>query len=158
MATAPRDHLKPICKNRRALHEFEVEDRLEAGIVLLGSEVKSLRAGRGNLVDAYIRFKDAEAWLVGAHIAPYEFANRLNHEPLRERKLLIQRSQRRRWEARVREKGFTVIPLSMYFKGPHVKVEIALAKGKKTHDKRESIKERDDRRDMDRAQRGHDSR
>ena len=155
-SNAPRDFIKPICKNRRALHDYEVDDRLEAGIALVGSEVKSLRAGKGNLVDAYVRFKDGEAWLVGAHISLYDPANRLNHDPLRERKLLLHRSQVRRWEGRVKEKGYTVIPLTMYFKGPNVKVELGLGKGKQTHDKREAIRERDDRRDMDRTARQRD--
>lgn len=154
MATqVPRDHIKPITRNRRALHEYEVDDRLEAGVSLVGSEVKSLRAGRCNLVDSYVKFEAGQAWLLGAHISPYDFANRQNHDPVRTRRLLLHRNQIRRWEAKVKEKGFTVIPLSMYFKGPHVKVELGLARGKKTHDKRESIKERDDRRDMERSTR-----
>lgn len=155
MATqTPRDQIKPVCKNRRALHDYEVEDRLEAGIALLGSEVKSLRAGKGNLTDAYVKFADGEAWLVNAHISPYDFSNRQNHEPLRERKLLLHATQIRRWQARVKERGYTIIPLSLYFKGPHVKVELGLGRGKKLHDKRDAVKERDDRRDMERAARG----
>lgn len=146
-----RDRILPICRNRRALHDYEVEDRFEAGIVLRGSEVKSLRQGRVNLQDAYVRFKDGEAWLVGAHISPYSHANRENHDPLRERKLLLHAHEIRRLASKVQERGLTVIPLGMHFKGPHVKVELGLGRGRKVHDKRAAIKEREDRRDIARA-------
>ena len=146
-----RDALRPICRYRKAFYEYEISDRLEAGIVLLGSEVKSLREGRGNLNDSYVRFNDGEAWLINAHISPYPQANRENHEPLRERKLLLRKSEIRRLFSRVRERGYTVVPLTMYFKGPHVKVELGLGRGKKLHDKRAALREKQDRRDMERS-------
>jgi SsrA-binding protein len=150
---AERDAIRPICQNRRARHEYEVLDRLEAGIVLVGSEVKSLRAGAANLVDAYVRIEEGQASLVSAHIAPYSHANRENHEPTRTRRLLLSKHEIRRLAQKIREKGLTVIPLAMYFCGPWVKVELAVGRGKKLHDKREAIKQADDARDMDRARR-----
>jgi SsrA-binding protein len=151
---APRDAIRRICQNRRAFHEYEVLDRLEAGIVLLGSETKSLRAGQANLNEAYVKVESGQAWLVSAHIAPYSHANIQNHDPLRTRKLLLSAPEIRRLHQKIKEKGLTVIPLAMYFKGPWVKVEIAVGRGKKLHDKREDIKRKDDERDMERAARG----
>ncbi len=151
MAGEPRR--PPICENRRARHEFELLDTLEAGLALVGSEVKSLRNGKGSIAEAYVHFEDNEAWLVDAHIQPYPQANRFNHEPRRRRKLLIHLAERARWSKRVAEKGLTVVPLRMYFEGPWVKVEIALARGKKLHDKRDAARDREDRREMDRAMR-----
>ncbi len=148
-----RDHIRPIYRNRKVFHDYQVEDRVEAGISLLGSEVKSLRQGRGNLADAYVVFKDGEAWLVNGHISPYPQATHENHEPLRERKLLLNRRELRKLSARVRERGYALVPISMYFKGPWVKVELGLAKGKRKHDKRSALKEREDRREMDKAAR-----
>jgi len=148
-----RDRILPICRNRKAFHDYAIEARLEAGMALSGSEVKSLRQGKGNLADAWVHFREGEAWLVGSHIAPYPQANRENHEPTRERKLLMSRRELSKLAARVREKGLAVIPLSMYFKGPWVKVELGVGRGKKQHDKREAIRDRDDRREMDRATR-----
>ena len=144
----------PICENRRARHEFEILDTLEAGLALVGSEVKSLRGGKGSIAEAYVAFEDGEAWLVDSHVQPYPQANRFNHEPRRRRKLLLNQSERARWAKRVVEKGLTVVPLRMYFQGPWVKVEIALARGKKLHDKRDAARDREDRREMDRAMRG----
>lgn len=151
MAGEPRR--PPIAENRRARHEFEILDTLEAGLALLGSEVKSLRGGKGSIAEAYVHFEDGEAWLVDAHIQPYPQANRNNHEPRRRRKLLVHQSERARWSKRVAEKGLTVVPLRLYFEGPWVKVEIALARGKKLHDKRDAARDREDRREMDRAMR-----
>ncbi len=148
-----RDRILQICRNRRVFHDYEIAERVEAGLVLLGSEVKSLRQGRGNLSDAYVLFRDREAWLISSHISPYPQATHENHEPRRERKLLLRRSQIRRLGIRVRERGFSLVPISMYFRGPHVKVELGLGKGKKRHDKRASLREKDDRRDMERARR-----
>lgn len=145
---------KPIAENRRARFEFEVLETLEAGLVLQGSEVKSLRGGKASLAEAYVRLQDGEAWLVDAHIAPYPQANKFNHEPRRLRKLLMSASELRKWAKRVAEKGLTVAPLRMYFLGPWAKVEVALVRGRKLHDKREHLKEKDDRREMARATRG----
>lgn len=152
MAEKARRRL-PICENRRARHEYEILDTLEAGLVLSGSEVKSLRGGRGSIAEGYALFEDGEAWLVDAHISPYAQANRFNHETRRRRKLLMHSNERARWARRVVEKGLTVVPLRMYFEGPWVKVELGLARGKKLHDKRESEREREDQREIDRAMR-----
>ena len=145
-----------ICENRRARHDYAILDTLEAGLSLHGSEVKSLRAGSGNIKEAHVRFEGGEVWLVDAHIAPYEQANRQNHEPRRRRKLLMHKGERERWHKRVKERGLTCIPVRMYFVGPWVKVEIALGRGKRLHDKRASLKAKEDRRDMDRAMKRRD--
>ncbi len=145
-----------ICENRRARHDYEILDTLEAGLSLLGSEVKALRGGGGNVKEAHVRFEEGEAWLVDAHIPPYEHANRQNHEPTRRRKLLVHRTELARWHKRVKERGLTVIPVRMYFVGAWVKVEIALARGKRLYDKRATLKERADQREMDRARKQRD--
>jgi len=145
------DGRRPICENRRARHDYHVLDTLEAGVALAGSEVKSLRNGKGSLIDAYVRFHDGEAWLMNAHIAPYEQANRQNHEPRRRRKLLLHGSEIHRWHRKVREGGLTSVPLRMYFKGSIVKLEIALVRGKQTHDKRAALRDKQDQREMRRA-------
>lgn len=144
------DAIKIICKNRKAFFNFEVDDSFEVGIVLLGSEVKSLRGGKANLSDAYGKFRNGELFLVDAHISPYTQANRQNHEPLRERKLLLHKRELKKLLGKVAERGFSLVPLKMYFKSGKVKVEMALARGKKTYDKRESIKKKDQRREMER--------
>lgn len=144
------DHVKIICKNRKAYFNFEIEDSFEAGIALLGSEVKSLRGGKANLSDSYGKFRGGEVYLVEAHISPYEQAGRQNHEPLRERKLLLHKKEIKKLLGKVSERGFSLIPLKMYFKNGKVKVEMALARGKKTYDKREAIKKKDQRREMER--------
>ena len=139
--------------NRKALHEYEVLQRFEAGIALLGTEVKSLRAGKVNLADAYAMFpsrQNDEFFLLGLHIAPYDFGNRENHEPLRKRKLLLQAHELRKLREGIEEKGLTVVPLSLYFSGPYVKVELGLVRGKKLYDKRASTKERDIKRELQR--------
>jgi len=143
---------KNIAANRKARHEYFIEETFEAGIVLTGTEVKSLRLGKGNLQDSYALIKDNEIFLLNCHISPYDFGNRFNHDPLRTRKLLIHRAEIRRLFAKVREKGLTLVPLQMYFdeKG-RVKLELALAKGKKLYDKRDDIAERDAAREMDRV-------
>ncbi|HWH37279.1 MAG TPA: SsrA-binding protein SmpB [Candidatus Limnocylindrales bacterium] len=148
-----------VAVNRRARHEYEISDTFEAGLVLTGTEIKSIRAGKANLADAYARVEKGEAWLVGAHIAPYEAGNRYNHEPRRDRKLLLHRSQIDELMGRASAKGLTVVPLRLYLttKG-RAKVELGLARGKQLHDKRRAIAERDMRRDAEReladAQRG----
>jgi len=144
------DAVKIICKNRKAFFNFEIEDSFEAGIVLVGSEVKSLRAGKANLSDAYGKFRSGDLILVDAHISPYAQASRQNHEPLRERKLLLHKQELKKLFGKVAERGFSLIPLKMYFKNGKVKVEMALARGKKTYDKREAIKKKDQRRELER--------
>jgi len=143
--------IRPICTNRKARHEYEIGEVIEAGLVLLGSEVKSLRDGGAHLNDAYVQFRNSEAFLVSAHIAPYRHANRQNHEPLRERKLLLHAREARRLQSKVAERGLTLIPLRLYFVGARAKVELGLARGKKLHDKRADIRKREADRDMERA-------
>lgn len=141
---------RDLVANRKAFHEFSVEDRFEAGLVLRGTEVKSLRMGRANLQEAFVRVAPEGAYLEGCHISPYEQGNRFNHEPLRSRRLLLQRPELFKLRKGIAEKGLTIIPLRVYLLGSIVKVEIALAKGKKLHDKRQSLKERDAKREMSR--------
>jgi SsrA-binding protein len=145
-----------VALNRRARHDYAIDETIEAGLVLTGTEIKSIRAGRVNLAEAYARIERGEAWLIGAHIAPFEQAStqRGNHEPKRTRKLLLHRSEIAKIEREVSAKGATVIPLSLYFNDGRAKVEIALAKGKDVGDKRQSIKEREMKREMERAVRG----
>lgn len=146
--------VRQICANKRARRDYEIEDRLEAGIVLRGSEVKSLRAGGGSLNEAYCMVDDNdEAWLISAHIPEYEWANLLNHAPRRRRKLLLHGREIRRLAIRTRERGYSLIPLRIYFRDAHVKVEIGVGKGRKRYDKREVIKKRDQDRDMERSMR-----
>jgi len=144
------DGIKIICKNRKAFFNFEVEDTFEAGIALLGSEVKSLRAGRVNLSDSYAKVIDGELFLVDAHISPYEQANRQNHDPLRQRKLLMHAREIRKLMGKIAERGYSLVPLKLYFKNGKVKVELGLAKGKKSYDKREAIRKKDERRELER--------
>jgi SsrA-binding protein len=143
--------IRPIASNRKARHLYSLLDELEVGIELEGTEVKSLRGGQCSLQEAYVRIRGGELWLVGAHIPEYAFGNRTNHAPTRERKLLAQRRQIERWSKAVREKGVTIVPLDLYFKGSLIKANIALARGKKVHDKRAKQREMDDKREMDRA-------
>jgi SsrA-binding protein len=145
----PRD--RDIAVNRRARFEYHIEETFEAGLVLLGSEVKALRAGRANLKDSYGRLEGDEVWLWNAHISPYGPASQFGHEPLRTRKLLLRRDEIRRLTGKVKERGLTLIPLRLYFKNGRAKVELGLARGKKHHDKRDAIREREVRREMDRA-------
>jgi len=144
------DNIKIICKNRKARFNFEIEDSFEAGIALVGSEVKSLRSGRANLSDSYAKFRQGELFLVDAHISPYDQANRENHDPLRDRKLLIHKREMKKLLGKVTERGFSLIPLKLYFKHGKVKVELALAKGKRSYDKREAIKKKEQRRELER--------
>jgi SsrA-binding protein len=142
---------KPIAENRRARHDYELLDRLEAGIVLTGTEVKSLREGRVTLAQAYADVRDGEVWLVGVDIAEYGHGNIANHEPSRDRKLLLKRQEISSLVGKVREKGQTLVPTRLYFKDGKVKVELALAKGKEKGDKRRALVERDAKRDIERA-------
>ncbi|MEW5990051.1 MAG: SsrA-binding protein SmpB [Chloroflexota bacterium] len=142
---------KTVALNRRARHEFSIEDTIEAGIALTGTEIKSLRAGKANIADAYARIDRGEAWLVGAHIAPWEGGNRFNHEPKRDRKLLLHRSEIDQLLGRTKAKGLTLIPLRLYVsQRGRAKLELGLGRGKQLHDRRRDIAERDARRQMER--------
>jgi SsrA-binding protein len=152
MTNAP-EALRTIARNRRARHDYEILDELECGIVLTGTEVKSLRAGKGSIAEAHARVRNGELFLIGAHIPEYAQGNVHNHEPVHDRKLLCHRREIDRWHKRVREQGITIVPLELYFKGSRVKLLLALARGKKLFDKRDTERQRQDRRDMDRAQR-----
>ena len=145
------DAPRSIAKNRRALHEFEVLERLEVGIVLTGTEVKSLRAGRVSLQESYIMVKRGDLWLLQAHIPEYTHGNMWNHEPTRERKLLAKRREIGKWEKLVKQRGTTIVPLEIRWQGSLVKLEIALVRGKQLHDKRQSEREKQDRREMERV-------
>jgi SsrA-binding protein len=148
------DGRKIVCKNKRAWHEYEILETLEAGMVLVGTEVKSLREGRVNLKDAYAKVSDGEVLLVEAHISPYSHGNIANHDPLRQRKLLLHRREIHRLGGKVRERGLTLIPLQIYFVKGRAKVELGLAKGKRLYDKRAAIKKRDEGRDLMRELKG----
>jgi SsrA-binding protein len=140
-----------VAVNRKARHDYLITDTFEAGLVLTGTEIKSVRAGKVNLAQAYARVEKGEAWLIGAHIAPYEAGNRYNHEPNRDRKLLLHRVEIDALLGRVAAKGLTVVPLRMYITGKgRAKLELGLARGKQLHDRRRDIAERDSRRDMER--------
>jgi SsrA-binding protein len=146
-----------ITRNKKARHNYFVEDSYEAGIILVGSEVKSLREGRISLTDAYGRFQDGELWLVKAHISTYKQANQQNHEPERPRKLLMHKRELRRLLGKVTESGCTLIPLSLYFKDGRVKVEIGLCRGKKLYDKRQSLRQKEAAREIERARHDRDT-
>lgn len=145
------DSIKNITENRKARHDYHIEETYEAGIVLAGTEVKSLRAGKANLKDSFARVDKGEVFLYNAHISPYEQGNRFNHDPLRTRKLLMNKSEIRKLIGQVQEKGLTLVPLKMYFRNGKAKVQLALAKGKKLYDKRDDIAARDAKREMERA-------
>lgn len=144
------EKFQDLVSNRRATFNYELLDTFEAGIALQGTEIKSLRNNGGVLQDAYIKILDNEAWLIGCHIAPYRFGNVYNHAERRDRKLLLHKREIAKLETAVQEKGCALIPLSFYLKNGRVKVRLAIAKGKKSHDKRQAIKERDDKREMSR--------
>ena len=143
--------MKVIATNRKARHDYHIEDRFEAGLVLWGSEIKSIRAGRVNLRDSYAQIRDGELWLVNAHIAPYDQASREGHEPRRDRKLLLHRREINRLTGKVQEKGYTIVPLRLYLKDNLAKVEIALVRGKKLYDKRRAIARRERDREIERG-------
>ena len=142
---------KLIAQNKKARHDYHLEDFLEAGLVLQGTEVKSLRAGRASLVDAYAHVKNGEVWLENAHIPEYDQGSWTNHEPRRSRKLLLHREEIAKLVGKTKESGLTLVPLSIYFKDGKAKVEIALARGKRSYDKRQSLAERDAAREIERA-------
>lgn len=143
--------IKIIATNRKARHQYHFDDTYEAGLVLMGSEIKSIRAGRVSLQEGFVLFEEGEAWLVNVHIAQYDAASRQNHEPKRRRKLLLHRREIDRLQSRTREKGYTVIPTKLYLKDGRAKIEIALARGKRQYDKRQTIAERDSKRQVERA-------
>lgn len=148
---ADDDEVSVVTTNRKALHLYQVVERVEAGMALVGTEVKSLRARKASLVDAYAAFEGEELYLYKMHINVYKEADRFNHDPTRKRKLLLHKHQLKRLAGKVREKGLTLVPLRVYFRGPYAKVELALARGKRAFDKREAIERRDRERDMQRA-------
>lgn len=142
---------RDIAVNRSARHEYLIEETVEAGLALMGSEVKALREGKANLKDSFGRVENGEVWLWNAHISPYGPASQFGHEPTRARKLLLHRQEIERLQGKVKERGLTLVPLRLYFKNGRAKVELALARGKKQHDKREAIRDREQRREIDRA-------
>ncbi len=142
-AEAKERKVVPVATNRKAFHEYFVEEKLEAGLSLTGTEVKSMREGRASLVDGYVAFEKGEAWLLNVHVSPYDAGSWTNPDPRRKRRLLMHKREVLKWAARVQKSGMTCVPLSLYFRGPHAKVEIALVTGKKLHDKRETIKRRE---------------
>jgi SsrA-binding protein len=141
---------KNIAENRRARHEYEVLEVFEAGIVLAGTEVKSMRQGRANLQDSFARVEQGELWLYNCHISPYDHGNRFNHDPVRKRKLLMQHKQILKLKSQMQEKGLTIVPLKLFFKGNWAKVDLALARGKQLYDKRADITKRDTKRQLER--------
>lgn len=146
-----KQSIKNITVNKKARHDYFIDETLEAGIALAGTEVKSLRKGSVNLKDSYISLRTGEAYVKGMHISPYEQGNIFNKDPLRDRKLLLHRREINRLIGIVKQQGVSVIPLSLYFKGSHVKMEIGLARGKKNYDKRDDLAKREAKRSMDRA-------
>jgi SsrA-binding protein len=145
------DGIKIICRNRRAFHEYLIEDTLECGLVLTGTEVKSLREGAGGLEDAYAKIEDDEVWLIGSDIPEYSMGNRMNHKPKRPRKLLMHRREIAKFAGKASQRGFTLVPLKMYFKDGRAKVELAVARGKQLHDKRQAAKKADAQKEIRRA-------
>ena len=143
--------IKVVARNRKAQHEYFLEDRYEAGIVLKGTEIKSVRAGQVSLQEAYVAIERGEAWLLGAHIAPYDPASEMNHDPVRPRKLLLHRRELDSLARDVNQKGYTIVPTRMYLAHGYAKLEIALAKGKRQYDKRRKLRERDAQRQVERA-------
>ena len=146
------DFIKVIANNRKARHNYEITSSLEVGMVLLGSEVKSLRAGKASLVDAYGRIRNGELWIIGMHIAQYKEATFANHEPTRERKLLLHKQEIKKIKRKVEEKGITLVPLKLYFKNNEAKLELGIARGKRKYDKKVTIAKKDAERDMQREQ------
>ncbi len=140
-----------VCQNRKAYHDYSIEETVEAGMSLVGTEVKSLREGKANLKDSYVLVKDSEAFLFNCHISPYSHGNIMNHDPLRNRKLLLHKKEIIRLQGKIAQKGYTLLPLKIYFKGGRAKVEVGLAKGKREFEKRESIKEREANREIEKA-------
>jgi SsrA-binding protein len=143
--------MKTVAQNRKAFHDYSIEETIEAGIMLTGTEVKSLRDGKANLMDSYVLVKNSEVFLLNCHISPYSHGNIMNHDPVRTRKLLLHKKEIERLQGKAAQKGFSLIPLKIYFKGSHAKVEIGLARGKKQYEKRDTIKKREADREIERA-------
>ena len=143
--------MKIVCQNRKAYHDYSIEDTIEAGISLVGTEVKSLRDGKANLMDSYVLIKNMEAFLLNCHISPYSHGNIMNHDPVRTRKLLMHKKEIARLQGKMAQKGYTLIPLKIYFKEGRAKVEVGLAKGKREYEKRDAIKTREANREIDKA-------
>ena len=150
-----KSHKKVIAENRKARHDYIIEDTFETGIVLAGTEVKALRMGKANLKDSYARIKNGEVFVYQMHIGPYPFAYYDNHEPLRPRKLLLHNHEIKKLYGKVNEKGYSLIPLRLYFKSGKAKLALALARGKRSHDKRETIRRRDQKRELDRERKNN---
>lgn len=148
---AEKENKKVLATNRKATHDYFIEDRYEAGVELYGTEVKSIRQGTLNLRDSFCTIKDGELWVRGMHVSPYEKGNIFNRDPLRPKRLLLHKREIWKLKAKVEQDGYTLVPTSVYLKGPRVKVEVALAKGKRLHDKRDAAAERDAKREMDRV-------
>ena len=146
--------VKLVANNKKAYHDYFIDEKYEAGLVLHGTEVKSLRMGKCSIKEAWVRIQDGEVWVYGMHISPYEKGNIFNKDPRRTRKLLLHKKEILRLQAKVQQDGYALVPLSLYLSGPRVKVELALARGKKLYDKREAAAQRDARREMDRVARG----
>ncbi|GAC1319436.1 MAG: SsrA-binding protein SmpB [Chloroflexota bacterium] len=151
MALKAGEHVKIVALNRRATHDYFIDDRIEAGLVLTGTEIKSIREGRVNLREGYARIVDGEGWLVNVHIAPYEQGNRYNHDPLRDRKLLLHKEELNSMMGRVRQRGYTLVPTQLYLKHGRAKVELGLARGKREYDKREALSKREAQREIERG-------
>lgn len=151
MLLAEKENKKVLATNRKAQHDYFIEDRYEAGVELYGTEVKSIRQGTLNLRDSFCTIKDGELWVRGMHISPYEKGNIFNRDPLRPKRLLLHKREIWKLKAKVEQDGYTLVPTSVYLKGPRVKVEIAVAKGKRLHDKRDAAAERDAKREMERV-------
>ena len=150
-----KDHTKLVAENRKARHDYIIEDTFEAGLVLVGTEVKSLRMGKANLKDSYARIKNGEVFVHQMHIGMYPFAYYNNHEPLRTRKLLLHNYEIKKLFGKMNEKGYSLIPLTLYFKAGKVKIKLGLARGKKSHDKRDTIRRRDQKRELDRERKNN---
>lgn len=148
---ADKENKKVLATNRKAQHDYFIEDRYEAGVELYGTEVKSIRQGTLNLRDSFCTIKDGELWVRGMHVSPYEKGNIFNRDPMRPKRLLLHKREIWKLKAKVEQDGYTLVPTSVYLKGPRVKVEIAVAKGKRLHDKRDAAAERDAKREMERA-------
>lgn len=142
---------KTIATNRKAFHDYFIEEKFEAGLVLVGTEIKSIRKGSVQFKDAYIEIKGNEAFIIGMHVAPYEFGNQFNHDETRDRKLLLHKLEIKKLNKNVQQKGYTVVPLAIYLKDGKAKMEIALAKGKANYDKRQTLKEKDAKREIEKA-------
>lgn len=145
-----KPHIKQVADNRRARHEFEIIEVFEAGIELKGTEVKSMRQGRANLADSFARIEAGELWLYNCHISPYDHGNRFNHDPVRKRRLLMHRRQILKLKQQAQEKGLTLVPLKLYFKGNWAKIDLALARGRQLYDKRQAIAKKESKRQLDR--------